>query len=156
MSETHDMIASMYADLRERSAATNRKEAEEHRKSYPRSTHNQNLYILQGEFMQWSLRQEETIATIWCEGYAHAMTIPRGPAREADKKLRELQPKLRKLQSNYSQGVRYYLGRFVLSDGTQDMTYGQDKNIWPYSSRSWTCEVFSEQVKPSRPVTSSW
>ncbi|EAT90542.2 hypothetical protein SNOG_02330 [Parastagonospora nodorum SN15] len=156
MAETHDMLPSMYADLRKRSAARNKKEAEEHRKVYPRSTHNRRLYILQGEFMQWSLRQEEMIATIWCEGYAHAMTIPYGPAREADKKLRKLEPKLRKLEFDYNRGVRYYLGRFVLHDGTQDITYGRDKNTWPYSSGNWTSEVFNEQVKPSRPVTSSW
>jgi hypothetical protein len=156
MAETHGMLPSMYADLRERSAARNKKEAEEHRKVYPRSTHNRQLYILQGEFMQWSLRQEEMIATIWCEGYAHAMTILRGPAREADKKLQKLEAKLRKLESNYNRGVRYYLGRFVLHDGTQDITYGRNKTTWPYSSGNWTSEIFNEQVKPSRPVTSSW
>lgn len=106
--------------------------------------------------MQWSLRQEEMIAALWCEGYAHAMTIPRGPARDADEKLRELQPRLRTPESNYNRGVRYFLGRFVLGDGIQDMTYGRNKNAWPYYSRNWTCEVFNEQVKPSRPLTSSW
>jgi len=43
MAKTYGMIPNMYADLRERSAATNRKEAEDHRKSCPHSAHNQQL-----------------------------------------------------------------------------------------------------------------
>jgi hypothetical protein len=120
-SDTPSLLSSMYSSLRARNAAAHVRELDAHMKTEPANKHARDIYRIQADAVQWSLRQEEGIAEIWCEAERLAGTILPGAAKGGDGEMRDLERRLEEEQRKYRRGCRYYQERFVERDGCGDV-----------------------------------